>query len=203
MRPKQIPGVPVQERGGFHDTESQKNVGEPNLLAQNFDVLKKRFFSINEWQQYSGEGSAEFKLYNSAGVPVEGAPEIGYFIRIDIPGPGESEAKGFDWVEIINISHHLSDHLEYFLITCRPSKIPGNVENNHIAHFYSSKATSTFMISKTDEQIKAAVYGRNESPNYDARFIDKIRNIFIAVGGMMGTAKIQWKTLSDGLLDFD
>ena len=203
MRPKHIPGVPIQKNGGFHDTESQKDVTDPTLITQKFDVLKERFFAINQWKQYSGENTADFKLYDSNGNPLDRSPEIGDFIRIDIPGPGEKEAKGFDWVEIINMSHQLSDHLEYFLITCCPSKIPGNTKNNHVAHFYSDQATSTFMISKTDDKIKAAIYGRNETPNYNAQFIDKIRNIFIAIGGMIGISKVQWKALSDGLLNFE
>ncbi|MDC8103153.1 hypothetical protein MTQ00_01250 [Chryseobacterium sp. B21-037] len=157
---------------------------------------------MNQWREYSGALTADFKLYGSKGKPLDRPPEIDDYIRIDIPGPGEKEAKGYDWVQIVNISSHHTGSLERISITCRPSKIPGNSENNRIAHFYSSKATSTFMISNNGKEIMAAIYGRNESPNFNASFIDKIRNIMVGIGGMMGISKIQWKALSDGLLDF-
>lgn len=202
MKPKQILGVPAQIKGGFHDTESQKQFENPIITGQKFEILRQRFFSVNQWQEYTGKNSADFRLYDFKGNPIDRSPEIGDFIRVDIPGPGEKEASGFDWVEVINKSHQLSDQFEYFLMTCRPSKVPGNSDNDHIAHFYGNQASSTFMISKTANEIKAAIYGRNEVPNYDAQWIDKIRNVWVAVGGMMGISKIQWKALSDGLLDF-
>jgi hypothetical protein len=51
--------------------------------------------------------------------------------------------------------------------------------------------------------LKAAVYGRNETPNFNANGLDILRNIMVAAGGIMGIAKIEWKQLTDGFLDFD
>ncbi|MGC5745225.1 hypothetical protein [Chryseobacterium sp. NFX27] len=59
------------------------------------------------------------------------------------------------------------------------------------------------MIARTPTHLKAAVYGRNETPNINAGCIDIIRNLMVAVGGMMGISKIQWKKLADGFLDFE
>ncbi|WP_370896452.1 hypothetical protein [Chryseobacterium gossypii] len=203
MKPKQIYGVPEQKHGGFHDTESEKEFENPSVATQKFAVLKERFFSVNNWVQYCGEGSADFKLYDSNGNRIDRTPEIGDFMRIDIPGPGTAESKGYDWVKVINISHKDMNDSEVILMSCRPSTDPCRKENHHIAHFYSDKATSTFMISRNGNSVKAAIYGRNETPNFNATFIDKIRNIMIAVGGMMRISKIQWKCLSDGLLNFE
>ncbi|RKS98201.1 hypothetical protein [Chryseobacterium defluvii] len=202
MKIKQIPGVPIQKSGGFHDTESRKDYDTPSVASEKFDILKERFFSINQWKSFSGAVFADFTLYNSNGNPIKQLPEVGDFIRIDIPGPGETEAKGYDWVEIINISHQQADESESYIMTCRPSQIPGITNNSHIAHFYSQASTSTFMIQREGSLIKAGIYGRNEKPNFNARFIDKIRNLLIALGGMCGFSKIQWKSLTDGLLDF-
>ncbi|MBT2620175.1 hypothetical protein [Chryseobacterium sp. ISL-6] len=203
MKPKKIPGIPLQKEGGFHDTESQKYYNDAVLAAEKFSILKERFFSVNQWQQFSGENTSDFKLFDSNGKPLDRSPEIGDFIRINIPGPGEAEAKGYDWVEIVNIFHQVADEFESFLVTCSPSKIPGNDQNDHVAHFYSDKATSTFLISRNGKELTAAIYGRNESPNYNAAFVDKLRNMMIGLGGMVGISKIQWKALSDGLLDFE
>ena len=58
------------------------------------------------------------------------------------------------------------------------------------------------MITKEGNSLKVGVYGRNEKPNFNAGFLDKIRNFFIAAGGMFGVSKIQWKLIAEGLLDF-
>lgn len=200
MKPKQIPGVPQQKSGGFHDTESIRQYKATDADAK-FEILKKRLFSINKWKEYSGKASSEFKHFSESGQPVERIPQRGDFIRIGIPGPGTAEAAGYDWVEIINIAHHQTGNKESYLISCRPSKDP-NRPKSRIAHFYRASATSNIMISREGDLLKAGVYGRNEKPNFDAGFIDKIRNFMVAVGGMMGFSKIQWKLLADGLLDF-
>ncbi|AKK74133.1 hypothetical protein OK18_17330 [Chryseobacterium gallinarum] len=202
MKPKSIKGVPRQISGGFHDTESEKQFA-PELLPLKFEILKRRFFMINHWQSYCGSAFAAFKLYDSNAGPVDRDPQKGDFIRIDIPGPGEPEARGYDWVEILEICYYQDSFSETIMIICKPSRDPKNKKSSHIAHFYSSKATSTFMISKTSSHLKTAVYGRNESPNFKAKFIDVIRNLLVAAGGIMGIAKIQWKVLTDGFLDFE
>ncbi|MGN7758565.1 hypothetical protein ACTJIV_13870 [Chryseobacterium sp. 22532] len=202
MKPKQINRVPQQQSGGFHDTESQKQF-EPTLLPIKFDILKQRFFSVSRWKSYCGEGFAAFKLYDSKGNIAERPPQKGDFMRIDIPGPGETKAKGYDWVEVTDICFQEDNYSESILITCRPSINPQDRKNSHIAHFYSSIATSTFMIARTPTHLKAAVYGRNETPNFNAGYIDVIRNLMVAVGGMMGISKVQWKKLTDGFLDFE
>ncbi|AZA54670.1 hypothetical protein [Chryseobacterium sp. G0201] len=204
MKPKQIPGVPLQKKGGFHDTESIKQYSDQEKTIEEYAVLKERFLSVNQWKSYCGDSFADFRLHDSFGNYVERLPQVGDFIRIDIPGPGGFEAKGCDWVKIIEISNQYlnKDELENLLIICIPSTIPKNEKSHHIAHFYSPEGTSIFIISRSRNHIKAAIYGRNESPNWNANFLDKIRNFSVAVGGMVGISKIQWKRLSDQFLDF-
>lgn len=204
MKPKHIPGVSEQEKGSFHDTKSQKICNDTETAIQKFAVLKRRFLSVHQWKKYCGKGFGDFRLYDGSGKAVERNPQPGDFIRIDIPGPGNLEAKGFDWVEITEIDDQTltGTKSESLMITCRPSKIPGKNTNSHIAHFYTPEATSTFIISRNGNAIQAGIYGRNESPNFNASFFDIIRNSLIDVGGMIGFSKIQWKKLTDGFLDF-
>lgn len=203
MKPKKISGVPAQQRGGFHDTESLKEFDSPEKAAEKFQLLKERFFAFSEWKSYCGKGSADFRLYDSAGNPVQRIPKIGDFIRIDIPGPPDQAGRGFDWVQIIKIAHKDDDHEECILITSSPCRNPQEKEYPYAAHFYSEKATSTFLISHSGSTLKAGIYGRNESPNFNAKLIDKVRNLMIAFGGILGFSKIQWKCIADGLLDFN
>lgn len=199
MKPKNIPGVPQHFKGSFHDTESFVEVRNSKELDLKFDALKQRFFSINHWRKYCNESSADFTLCNSSGIIVERLPQIGDYIRIDIPGPGGKEGRSYDWVQIVLIDTNIPDRL---MIQCRPSKNPVKENSRKIAHFYSNAATSTFVISKQGNILKAGIYGRNEYPNLKSGFLDCIRNIAIAVGGMLGFSKIQWKCLTDGLVDF-
>ncbi|MBE4948791.1 hypothetical protein [Chryseobacterium culicis] len=202
MGPKTFKGVPTQKFGGFHDTESRM-LFRQELIPLKFEILKERFFSVNKWKEYSGEEFAGFKLYDSNGNAVDREPQKGDFIRIDIPGPGEAEAKGYDWVEITDMCFYQDSFSESISMICRPSRNPQHKKSKHIAHFYSAASSSTFMISRNPAHLKAAVYGRNERPNLNANVLDIIRNLAIAAGGMMGTAKMQWKQLTDGFLNID
>lgn len=203
MKAKPIPGIPYQVKGAYHDTESRKYFSSPEVAAQNFEILKERFFSINRWKDYCGGWSADFKLFDSTGSFVDRMPKVGDFVRIDIPGPGDLQAKGFDWVEIVKIDHQTYENgLERYLIMCRPSKIPDS-KSNHIAHFFSRKSSSSFVICKGADWIKAGVYGRNEIPNFSKTdFFGKIRNFIVFIGGSLRLTKIQWKSMTDGLIDF-
>ncbi|MCY0969213.1 hypothetical protein [Chryseobacterium wangxinyae] len=204
LKPKEIPNVPVQEKGSFHDTESVKFFDHQDLARTNYQILKDRFLSVNYWDYYSKSKGAEFKLHTKEGILKKRLPEIGDFIRIDIPGPGNFEARGYDWVEITDLYSEEfinGETLESYVMVCRPSGVPGK-DDTHTAHFYGSDATSTFIISRGEDFIKFGVYGRNESPNLDANIADKARNLMIALGGMVGLSKIQWQILTDSLVDF-
>lgn len=199
MKPKNIPGVPKQFKGSFHDTESYKDVENSNNVDLKFGILKQRLLSVNQWRDYCGESTTDFKLCDSSGRLVERLPQIGDYIRIDIPGPGGSEDRSFNWVQIISID---LANPNMVIIQCRPSKNPVNDYHSKIAHFYSNVATSTFIISKNNNVLKAGIYGRNEYPNLKSGFFNCLRNIVIAIGGMLGFSKIQWKCLANGLVDF-
>lgn len=103
MKPKEIFGVPIQKKGSSHDTESQKNYVAPERVDHAFNTLRERLMLINNWKSYCGEGFADFKLFDSKGEMINRYPLIRDSIRIDIPGPGTVEAKGFDWVQIVDL----------------------------------------------------------------------------------------------------
>lgn len=200
MKPKNIPGVPDQVKGSFHDTESIRECRSSEDIDLKFNILKQRFLMINHWQKYCQKSTTDFKLCDSSGRLVERIPQIGDFIRIDFSGSGGSESESFFWVQIIQIDLDVPDKI---MIQCRPSKNPVKDYTSKIAHFYSHIATSTFIISKQKNTLKAGIYGRNELPNLKTGLFDCIRNITISIGGMLGFSKIQWKCLAKGLLDFD
>ena len=204
MKAKQIPGVPQQKKGSFHDTESFKEYSDSQLAFSGFEILKERFLDINRWQEFGGKGGAKFKHFDQNGKPVNRIPQKGDLIRIDIPGPGNPETKGFDWVKIVTFSDQFikNDELENILMDCVPTSPPSQKENGHIAHFYSDQSASVFSISRSATYIQMSIYGRNETPNMKTNLIGKIRNFVIAFGGMFGISKTQWKSFADGILKF-
>jgi len=202
-KPKLIPGIPEQKKGSFHDTESRKVFDDQESASKAFEVLKNRFLSVNLWKDYCNYKSAEFKLYDSNGNQVNRIPKENDLIRIDIPGPGNPESKGYEWVKITSISAQLLTvgEIENLIINCVPATIP-NQKTSHIAHFYSQKSSSTFKISKGSKYIKIGIYGRNETPNMSTNLAGKVRNLLIALGGMFGISKLQWKVFADEILKF-
>lgn len=202
-KPKLIPGIPAQKKGSFHDTESRKIFDDEESALQEYQMLEKRFLSINDWQEYCKKKSAEFKLYDSSGNHITRNPEENDLIRIDIPGPRNPESKGYEWVKIEQISDQsLNDgEIENLIINCVPTSDP-NQKNGNIAHFYSKDSSSTFKISRGSKYIKIAIYGRNETPNMDTNLAGKIRNLMIGFGGMFGMSKTQWKFFADEILKF-
>lgn len=203
MKPLQIPGIPSQIKGSFHDTESQKNFDSSETAARNFEVFKHRFFSINEWKNYCKNKSADFKLYDPEGNHITRFPQENDLIRIDIPGPGNPESKGFEWVKIKKMGKESPTvgEIENFIMICVPANDP-KIDNSHIAHFYSEKSSSNFRISRGSKYIKIGIYGRNETPNMNTNLTGIIRNLMIAVGGMFGMSKIQWKVFADEIVKF-
>ncbi len=194
MKPKKVPGVPSQLKGGSHDTETKKILDNSELLNSEFQRIQKKFLDINSWSEYFEKGLPKFELHNSDGTPIQRSPQIGDYIKILL---NTHSPKNYIWVRIDMIDYTNPDSL---MIQIRPSTVPGQQFAGRIIHFFSSTSTSTFILSKGKDYIKAAVYGRNETANSNANFINSIKNIFISLSSKLGSSKINWKNFTDGIL---
>ncbi|MGI9527409.1 MAG: hypothetical protein ACR2MS_09905 [Weeksellaceae bacterium] len=200
---KLIAGVPDQKEGGFHDTESEKCFETVQEATTQYPILKTRLLNINSWHSYAGSMSAAFKLFDSKAQNKNEAPEVGDYIRIDIPGMGSKVGDSYDWVKITKIDLNAYDADERCFIQCVPSINPTSNVVDEVAHFYLDKATSNFIVSRRGSCITTGIYGRNEVTNDDVNNLsDKLRNALISIGGMVGVSKLQWKSLANGLLNF-
>lgn len=144
---------------------------------------------------------ADFRLYDEEGCLVKRMAKAGDFVKIDILASPDIGTKYY-WVKIDKIIHERDNETEKCLITFVPAADPTS-GSKHIAHFYNRKSSSTFMISRESRIIRAAVYGRNERPNFQTDLFNSVINIVIAFCAMAGMSKIQWKDFADGILDFD
>lgn len=197
MKAKKVPGIPLQVKGNFHDTESIQKLENAQEAELKYNLLKKRFFEINKWGTYSKENIAEFTLCDSSGNRIDGPPMIGDYIKILLSEVKNSKTNDYQWVRIDMIDKTNPNRI---MIQCRPSKLPGNEFAGKTVHFHSAGTTSTFVISKENDYVKMAIYGRNEKPNQNTDLISSVKNMFIVLGGMVGSSKIQWKQLADGMV---
>jgi hypothetical protein len=196
------PFIPVQYTGEETETSAERVAGDEQAATFIFQRAVKRLQAVNEWGKLCGAFSSSFQLVDKLGEEIDEAANAGLYIRIDIPGPGNSAGKGYDWVSIEQVEEIvLNEGQEVFFIRARPTGHPQQ-QNAGTAHFLKEEATSSFVITRDGTRVSATVYGRNEVPNTDAEgTMDKVRNAIIGATGAIGISKIQWKALVSALLE--
>lgn len=198
------PTVPPQEEGTKKDVDHTVTAADENEARQLFEIAKKRLINVNGWKEVSGPASATFRLTDPAGHELERTVEKGDLFKIDLPAaPGPAEGKGHDWVEVEKIEESGSPDGEKQSIAIRVRPTPSPLTpGNETAHFFNSKATSSFVVERDGKKVTAAVYGRNEIPNTDTTtIIDKVRNAIVGSTAILGFSNVQWNSLVKGLLD--
>ena len=194
--------IPEQKEGGQTDTNYSKTTTNKTGAHELFMKSRERLLNINEWDKIAGALSAVFQLTDAAGNVIAEKPKVGYYIKIDIPGPGTKAGQGYDWVRIEAIEENLNADapVESILIRVRPAENPKN-DQQDVAHFFNSKASSSFTIHREGNKVTAGVHGRNEVPNTQTEsLLDKTRNSAVAVAAIIGLNALQWKSLVKGLL---
>ena len=196
--------LPPQVSGRQTDFTQEQKYGTLAAAHKAFQAAAGRMLSVNNWHDYSGGASAKFTLCNNQGEPLEVLAEEGFFICIDLPGPGPDAGGGAEWVLIEKLASEGDAHTaeEYVLMTVRPSADPRKAETG-IAHFYTDESTSTFIVRRDGLLVSAGAHGRNESPNNEGVDLhDKIRNTAIALMARVGLSGGQWQKLVNCLLEF-
>ena len=195
--------IPPQKEGGKKDIEHVVTAADDDDARKLFVIARNRLLEVNRWHEISSTVSAKFHLTDANGSEVNRTVEKDDHIKIDVPGPGPAEGKGFDWVviEAIEEKSDTSGPYESIGIRVRPTSDPTKKGEN-VAHFFNSDATSTFLVERRGKTVSASVFGRNEKPNTKdtTNVVDKVRNAVIGTGAIMGLSNIQWKSLVIGLI---
>lgn len=193
--------IPQQEKGASTDTTAEVSFETVLEAANFFEIARGRLLDIGNWDKICGKASAKFQLTNESGNLVDRDPQIGDHFRINIPAPGTETGDGRDWVRIEAIENSNSqDNYQYVAIKVRPATNPTN-EAEDTAHFFKEDATSTFLVERKGNVVRAEVHGRNELPNTNSEgVLDTIRNAVVALGAMAGISTPQWKSLVNGLV---
>jgi hypothetical protein len=168
-----------------------------------FETAKSRLLDVNNWHRLCGPPTGEFQLTDADGNELSHKEaRVGNLIRIKLPAPSNAEGEGYDWVRIEEFENRkdLLKDQDVFGFRVRPVKSPFH-RDPAAAHFYTSGATSTFLIVRVSSKVTAMEKGRNEVPNGKVRAaISKFRNLLIAVGAWFGLSKSQWTKLVKGII---
>lgn len=194
--------VPPQEVGEKTDIEAHVEAADRGEAHKIFAEAKKRLLDVNHWSDISRGISASFVLTDCRGTIKKCSPQVGDYLRIDIPGPGTAAGDGFDWVriELIEEEPDCLGQKEFVVMRVRPAPQPE--KKKPIAHFFEPDATSSFIVKREGRRITAEVHGRNEKSNSQSESLaDSIRNTVVSMGAQAGLSKIQWEKLVKGILN--
>ena len=191
--------TPTQHTGKAVDAKSTKDLLTPEDAKLFYINVREKLRSVKQWAEISG--MASFQLTDSQGREIDDrAPVKGDHIKISTPGPGNAAGGGFDWVRVEEIEFNEAEDSEEFAFRVRPAHNPVKGDGE-TAHFYSSDATSSFVVKRTGTVVSAEVHDRNTKTNDESTSpVDILRNAVTGVMGLLAFSKIQWQRLTDGLL---
>lgn len=195
--------IPENTKGKPTDMEHSITLNNREEALDTFKSAYKRMLNVNIWHQLSGFASADFLLRDQQGKETNRLAQVNDYIRINIPGPGPASGEGYDWVQVEAIEDNTNPESdeEAFGMRVRSCKDP-NKAGNDTAHFFTSDATSTFIIHRNFDKVSASFHGRNEVLNTGTEKVkDKIRNTIIGAVAMLGISELQWVSLIKSFLE--
>lgn len=194
--------IPTQQIGQHTDAEQEKIFTSPDEARTAYKIAARRLLEVNQWHQISEVEASCFKLIDSRGNELGREAREKDYIRIDIPGLGTAVGIGYDWVHIEHMERFSDERedTEFTLFVARPSRIPGQ-QDPRTAHFFSDRASSTFIVFRSGNVLTAEVHGRNEVPNTEGLdLLDQARNLVVNGGSAVGLYLTQWPLLVSGIL---
>lgn len=192
--------IPRQKTGAKSDTQYSVSAKNEQAAKQLYENARLNLLNVNSWHTLTGNGIV-FQLVNDKGEEIHGLVEKGNYFRIHIPAaPANTSGKGDEWVSVEKVEEGKMKYHEYTSVRVRPAAPPFN-KSKETAHFFSSKATSTFSVTRNLSKVTVSVSGRNEKPNTDTHdFLASIRNVIVALAAMIGLNKPEWKSLAKGII---
>lgn len=194
--------IPSQQIGKQTDAVKEKKFSSSPKAREFFDKAVSRLLDVNNWHKISTIEVSCFQLFDRKGLELERIASEGDFIGIDIPGPGTSEGKEYDWVHIESMEHYSNaeSDTDFTVFVARPCSVPGQM-GSKTAHFFTRSATSTFLIFRKGETVSAEVHGRNEVTYvHQEGILGNVRNIMVNAGNTLGMSYLQWDLLVSGIL---
>lgn len=196
--PDFVPKNTIGKQLDLVETIKGKTLGES---IQIYEKACARLLNPSEWKQLCGILSASFVVVAGTNEEIKRPLQQHDLIRIDIVGPGPVAGEGYDWVQVEMLSlNNINTAEESLSLTLRPTHKPGETSDS-TAHFFSSEATSTFVIQRIGRSVIVEYFGRNEVSNLNnVGLFDSVRNTVAAAQARLGFSHMQWSALIKGLL---
>ena len=193
--------IPGQFKGQELEVDASQVAGNETAARSLYELAKKKLFSVNDWHQVVAGVTARFQIVDQDGNEVSRNVNKGDYLRINIPGPGNKEGDGYDWVVVEELKEINKELFQSAGFRVRPTENPFG-KKNETAHFYSNETTSSFIITRENVKVVSWIVDRNMLPNIEAEsIVDKVRDVMVGVSGIAGFSKVQWQGLADGLLE--
>ena len=195
------PIIPAQYTGTEINAERTVTCSTADEAKLVFETARQRLQNVNQWHEVAGQLSAKFQLFNDQVEEVDREVQKGDYFQVDIPGPGSTTGKGYDWVQVEDLAEEHDNNSSLLAFRVRPTSNP-TTNADKAAHFFSSESTSTFLVKRENEKVTVGIYDRNAKPNTETEnLIDKTRNLAVATSGILGVTKLHWQHLADRILD--
>ena len=195
------PTVPSQRKGAHFDIKTLVHLNDREEALYHYATCREKLLHISLWGTYSGEGPKVFILIDVDGNEVHRCAEVGDYVKIHLPGPRSFKGDGADWVRVERIHEEKNKRLDEVLIaiTLRPCVNP-HLQDKDIAHFYDDHSTNTLIVCRHKTEINASIHGRNELMNTETDWLDRLRNMVVALPAKAGFSNPHWKKLAKGLI---
>jgi len=195
--------IPRQFEGKSLDCYKSVTLHSREQAELFYERVKTRLLDVNHWDKIAELPSATFTIKDTAGHTLNRPVQEGDYIQIDIPGPGLPSSKGYDWVQVEQITETIENEDINIILTLRPAPDPTQ-DLTDTAHFFKRIATSSILLEQKDKNIYLHYAGRNEVINTDNdSILDNFRNFMMGLGAKLGASFPQWKALIEGLGDIE
>ncbi len=193
--------IPPQRDGAQSNAYTNIVLPDENSAKEYFRRVKNRFLNVSSWDHFAGREKAKFELRDQYGNPNPNVPKVGDYISVQVPLLSNTEKDGYDWVRIEEFEDTQFGSSQRVYMRLRPSPSPLD-SNTEVAHFLDDEATNNLEIRREGTRVSAEVHARNETPNKEeTNIVEKVRDYVVGLGGMLLGSKIQWQSLTDGLIN--
>ena len=195
--------VPAQITGTMIDVHSSLSLENNDEARRLYEIAKDRLLDMGNWHSLVGLLSAKFQIINGELVEVKRTVQKRDFVKVDIPGPGNTQGNGYDWVHVKEVKEIAEGEIQSVGFQVQPSINPLG-EKQEIAHFYAETATSNFIVTREENRLTAFIIDRNLKPNTATEsLLDVVRNSTTGIGAIGIFSKVQWQRLADSLVKKD
>jgi len=196
---KYTPNATETLAGANLDVKKRVSLSTTGAAMDLYKNVSERLLHVNCWNELSGTGGKQYRLFDKNGTIKIGKAEEGDFIRFDLPMPHLNGAQRYDWVKIERILNVKFGDKDSVAIRVQPAQNPTERESEEN---FSGPTTNTFIAERIGNTVTVAIYPRHQQTDVKevGGFYSRLHNFLAEVIGWRRVSETQWNKLADGLL---